>query len=181
MDRAVHTSALRPARPPRARTRQTKEIRVRVKDLMSQPVYACQIDQPLQAAAQLMWEHDCGIVPVVDGDGRLAGVITDRDICMAALFQHHRLSEIAVSKVMATDVATCRQGDQLIDAEHLMSLRQVHRLPVVDEDGAPIGMLSLSDVARRVRQASGKNNGAADLAETIAAICEPHPVAIVGN
>jgi predicted transcriptional regulator len=148
---------------------------------MSQPVFSCHIDQPLQAAAQVMWERDCGIVPVVDHDGHLAGVITDRDICMAALFQHHRLSEIAVSKVMSTEVATCRQGDQLIDAEHLMSLRQVHRLPVVDEDGTPVGMLSLSDVARRVRQASGKNSGAADLAETIAAISEPHAAAIVAN
>ena len=155
---------------------------MRVTDLMSQPVYSCHVDQHLQAAAQIMWEHDCGIVPVVDHEGHLAGVITDRDICMAALFQHHRLSEIAVEKVMAKDVATCRLTDQVIDAEHLMSLRQVHRLPVVDEDGTPLGILSLSDVARRVRQASGsKNNGAADLAETIAAICEPHAVAIVAN
>ena len=154
---------------------------MRVKDLMSQPAYSCNVDQPLQAAAQIMWEHDCGIVPVVDHEGHLTGVITDRDICMAALFQHHRLSEIAVKNVMATDVATCRQTDQVIDAEHLMSLRQVHRLPVVDEDGTPVGMLSLSDVARRIRQASGKNSGAADLAETMAAICEPHAAVVVGN
>jgi CBS domain-containing protein len=150
---------------------------------MTQPVHTCRVDQPVQAAAQIMWEQDCGIVPVVDHEGRLAGVITDRDICMAALFQHHLLTEIAVTKVMANDIATCRQTDQVIDAEHLMSLRQVHRLPVVDEDGTPIGMLSLSDVARRIRQASSgaKNNGAADLAETIAAICEPHQVAAVAN
>jgi CBS domain-containing protein len=149
---------------------------------MTQPVHSCRVDQTLQAAAQMMWEHDCGIVPVVDQDGHIAGVITDRDICMAALFQHHLLSEIAVAKVMADEVATCRQTDQLIDAEHLMSLRQVHRLPVVDEEGTPIGMLSLSDVARRVRQASGaKSNGAADLAETLAAICEPHVGVNVGH
>jgi len=155
---------------------------VRVKDLMSQPVQTCRGDQPLQAAAQIMWEHDCGIVPVVDDDGKVIGVITDRDICMAALFQHHRLSEIAISKAMAQDVATCRPGDQVIDAEHLMSLRQVHRLPVVDDAGAPVGLLSLSDIARRVRQSSGsKHNGAADLAETMAAICEPHPVPVIAG
>src|SRR5882672_8212677 len=170
MNPGIQPASLRPARPSRARARQSKEPLVRVKDLMSQPAHTCRIDQPLQAAAQIMWEHDCGIVPVVDHDGRLAGVITDRDICMAALFQHHKLSDIAVNKVMANDVATCRQSDQVIDAEHLMSLRQVHRLPVVDEDGTPVGMLSLSDVARKIRQSSGsKNNGAADLAETFAA------------
>jgi CBS domain-containing protein len=151
-----------------------KESVVRVKELMSQPVYTCHIDQSVQAAAQAMWEHDCGIVPVVDNESRLVGVITDRDICMAALFRNQPLSDIQISSVMASEVSTCRPEDPLIDAEHLMSQRQVHRLPVVNERGAPTGVLSLSDVARRVRRSNGSKNGALDLAETIAAISEPH-------
>jgi len=148
---------------------------MRVKDLMSQPVFTCTPDQPLQAAAQVMWEHDCGIVPVVDYESHLVGVVTDRDICMAALFQNRALSEIPISSVMASNVSTCRPEDPLIDAEHLMGLRQVHRLPVVDDAGVPTGLLSLADVARRLRQGNGsKNSGATDLAETVAAICEPN-------
>jgi CBS domain-containing protein len=148
---------------------------VRVKDLMSQPVFTCHIDQSVQAAAQAMWEHDCGIVPIVNNESRLVGVITDRDICMAALFSNRPLSDIQISSVMANDVSTCRPEDPLIDAEHLMGQRQLHRLPVVNEVGTPTGLLSLSDVARRVRRSNGKANGAVDLAETIGAISEPAP------
>ena len=151
---------------------------MRVKDLMSQPVFTCHLSQPVQAAAQLMWEHDCGIVPVVDNDAHLVGVITDRDICMAALFRNQPLTDIQISSVMANDVSTCRPDDPLIDAEHLMSVRQLHRLPVVNDTGTPMGLLSLSDVARRVRQSNGsKNSGASDFIETIGAISEPHQVA----
>ena len=148
---------------------------MKVRDLMSQPVRTCTRDQTVNAAAQIMWEHDCGIVPIVGEDDVLVGVITDRDICMAALFQNRPLAEIRIGDVMAATVSTCRPDDQLIDAEHLMSQRQVHRLPVVNDAGTPVGLLSLADLARRVRVTAGaKNKGVADLAETIAAICEPH-------
>jgi len=148
---------------------------VRVKDLMSQPVHTCKISESVLTAAQVMWERDCGIVPVVDDNYRLVGVITDRDICMAALFTNRPLSEIQIASVMANDVSTCKPDDPVIDAEHLMGTRQVHRLPVVNAEGAPTGMLSLADVARRMRPGNGqKNPGANDLAETIAAISEPN-------
>ena len=154
---------------------------MRVRDLMSQPVYTCTLEQPAQAAAQIMWEHDCGIVPIVDNESRLVGVVTDRDICMAALFQNRPLAEIQVASVMAGNVSTCKADDPLIDAEHLMSLRQVHRLPVVDDLGVPTGVLSLADVARRVRSNGSKKDGAMDLAETIAAISEPHNGSVAAN
>ena len=148
---------------------------MRVKDLMSQPVHTCKLDQSVLTAAQIMWERDCGIVPVVDDNYRLVGVITDRDICMAALFTNRPLSEINVAAVMASDVSTCGPEDPIIDAEHMMSSRQVHRLPVVNESGAPTGLLSLADVARKLRSNGAKSSpAAADLAETMAAICEPH-------
>ena len=148
---------------------------MKVRDLMSQPVRTCHRDQTVNAAAQIMWERDCGIVPIVGEDERLVGVITDRDICMAAFFQNRPLSEIRIGEVMAATISTCRPDDEVIDAEHLMSQRQVHRLPVVNEIGSPVGLLSLADVARRVHTSAGsKKNGVTDLAETIAAICEPH-------
>jgi CBS domain-containing protein len=154
---------------------------MRVTDLMSQPVYTCHIDQTVQSAAQMMWEHDCGIVPIVDHDGHLAGVVTDRDICMAALFQNRPLSDIAVTDVMARDVCACRPGDEVTDAELLMSARQVRRLPVISDDGTPMGMLSLGDIGRRVKHSPASHTSAGELVDTLAAICEPHPVPVAAD
>ena len=55
-----------------------------VSELMSHPVVMCPADATLDQAARLMWEFDCGTIPVQDTDGRLVGIVTDRDICMAA-------------------------------------------------------------------------------------------------
>jgi Mg/Co/Ni transporter MgtE len=67
-----------------------------VRDLMTTAVRSCTTGDNLQRAAQIMWESDCGVVPVVDRDGRLVGMITDRDICMAAYTQGKPLSHIGV-------------------------------------------------------------------------------------
>ena len=64
---------------------------MRVKELMSQPVRSCAVTDSADRAAQIMWEGDCGAVPVLDDDRRLVGVVTNRDICMAAFFPRHSL------------------------------------------------------------------------------------------
>lgn len=148
----------------------------KVKDLMSQPVRFCTIHDAAIALARVMWEGDCGMVPVVDDDGRLAGVVTDRDICMAAYLQGRCLSELPIESFMTTHVATCRPDDELVWAEHVMSLRQVHRLPVIDDHARPVGVLSLSDLARftplSMVQRPGSDLGN-DLLHTISAISQP--------
>ena len=55
-----------------------------VKQIMTHPVVTCSIESHLNVVARLMWDNDCGTIPVVDAEGRLAGIVTDRDICMAA-------------------------------------------------------------------------------------------------
>ena len=62
-----------------------------------------------------MWDHDCGCAPVVDGHGRLAGIITDRDICMAAYTQGMPLEAIPVERAMSARVVSCMRGDDLED------------------------------------------------------------------
>src|SRR5580765_769635 len=125
---------------------------MRVRELMSQPVVSCSIADTLDRPAMLMWDHDCGAIPVVDADGRVTGIVTDRDICMAALFHGRPIREVPVAEVMTTDIATTRPGEDLSDAEHLMSARQVHRLPFVGSSGEPVGMLSVSDIAQAARR-----------------------------
>ncbi len=102
----------------------------------------------MNRAAQIMWENDCGVVPVVDGDGRVAAMITDRDICMAAYMQGKPLTEMPVTVAASRDVVSVRDRDDLSSAEHLMQQHQIRRVPVVDANGLLCGMLSMADIAR---------------------------------
>jgi CBS domain-containing protein len=125
-----------------------------------------------------MWDHDCGCLPVCGGDGvrRIVGVITDRDICMHALFQGKPLQELRVSDAMAKQVQVCRPGDSLADAEKTMREARIRRLPVVDEQDALVGMISLADLAQeafRERAAASKEITETEVGDTLAAICEP--------
>ena len=120
---------------------------MKVADLMTREVRACTIDDSLNAAARIMWDHDCGCAPVVDAHGKLVGIVTDRDICMAAYTQGSPLDAIPVERVMSgARVISCARGDDLETAHQLMRTHEIHRLPVVDTRGRPIGILSLSDV-----------------------------------
>jgi CBS domain-containing protein len=95
-----------------------------------------------------MWEGDCGALPVVDHDGRALGMLTDRDICMAAYTQGRALNEIAVSSAMSNHVFSCRASDSLRSLMTAMAAHQVRRVPVVDESDKVIGIVSLADIAR---------------------------------
>jgi CBS domain-containing protein len=156
---------------------------MRVKELMTHPVYSCSVHDHANEAAQIMWERDCGVVPVVDGGGRVVGVLTDRDLCMAAHFQNRALTDIPVAGVMAQQVCTCGADDDVVDAERLMAERQIHRLPVVSGDGALIGILSLADVARQTRNTTSRqrDEAVAHLANTVTAISEPHRATAAGS
>ena len=120
---------------------------MKVRDLMSSPVHTCHANESLAHAAQLLWEHDCGVLPVVDRDGRVGAAITDRDICMGAWTRGKDLAALRVADSMSRSVVTCRAEEELSAAADTMAKHQLHRLPVVDEHGKPVGMLSLSDFA----------------------------------
>jgi CBS domain-containing protein len=109
----------------------------------------CTRGSSLNDAARVMWEADCGFVPVVEADGseRVVGVLTDRDICMAAYTTGLSLKEVAVDRVMATEVHACREQDSLSEAEAVMQEHQIRRLPVVGENDRIVGVVSLADLA----------------------------------
>ena len=143
---------------------------MKVADLMTRDVRVCTIHDSLNAAARIMWEHDCGCVPVVDGHGRLAGIVTDRDICMAAYTQGLPLEAIAVERVMSPRVISCARGDDLEAAHRMMRTHEIHRLPVADSRGRLLGILSLSDLANHSGAASAASAEAVEIATTISAI-----------
>ena len=151
---------------------------MRVDEIMTRTIHSCSPQDTLEGAAQIMWEHDCGCVPVCEGSGsrRVIGTITDRDICMSALFRGKPLREIAVSDAMAREVQSCRAEDSLAQAEKAMRNGQIRRVPVIDDQGSLIGMLSLADIAReaaREQTRPRREVTEVEVNETLAAICNP--------
>jgi CBS-domain-containing membrane protein len=149
-----------------------------IQQIMSQPAITCRSTDTLDTAAHKMWDHDCGAIPVVDDDGRLVGMITDRDICMAAFTQGSPLHCIPVANAMASAVVACQADDSIESAEELMSERQIRRLPVIDGAGHPVGVLSLNDIARHAASARRRNGGDREVVDTLAAICQPRRLAL---
>ena len=143
-----------------------------VKDIMEQPVVTCSDSTNSNHAAQLMWEHDFGSLPVVDSEGRLAGIVTDRDICMGAYTKGATLAEIPVASVMTRHALACHLADTIETAEELMREAQIRRLPVIDNDGCPVGVVTINDLARRAAQ---EREAGRDLSivQTLAAISAP--------
>ncbi|MBN1240007.1 MAG: CBS domain-containing protein [Gammaproteobacteria bacterium] len=152
---------------------------MRVEQLMSKQVYWCRPEDTLDRAAQLMWDHDCGALPVCTGNGEthVAGMITDRDICMSALFQGRPLHEIRISDAMTRESRVCRPEDSAADAEKTMRGAQVRRLPVVSADGQLVGIISLADIAREAAREAQSQMARPEISEievgdTYAAIVE---------
>ncbi|HEX7704637.1 MAG TPA: CBS domain-containing protein [Kofleriaceae bacterium] len=147
---------------------------MRAQDLMSQPVATCHVNDTLNIAAMLMWNHDCGAIAVVRDDGELSGMITDRDICMAAVTQGRPISEILVHAVMASHPISAHPDQTLDEVEQLMVEHQVRRIPIVDSDDKPIGMISLNDVAiESVKPDTKMKNGPAKVGHLLSTICKP--------
>ena len=149
---------------------------MKVKKLMTADCATCAADSPVAEAAKIMWKSDCGIVPVLE-EGNIVGVVTDRDICMAALMSGLPLGLIRVNEVMTTEVSVCEADDEATAAHATMRESQIRRLPVVDEEGALVGMISLSDLANEAY--AGRSKAAAkrqrDVGRSFASISEPHP------
>ena len=130
-----------------------------VSELMTTPVCTCRNEDTLRVAAERMWDGDIGVVPVVNDEGRLTGILTDRDICMAAYLRGQTLEECRVDAVMRTDVAACHPDNSLEDVQEIMRTLQVRRLPVVDDEGRPVGMVSLNDLALAATRAENGRMG----------------------
>ena len=157
---------------------------MQVKDVMTPAPGTCGIGDSANDAARIMWDRDCGSVPVIDRAGRVAGIVTDRDICMAAYFQGKPLSAIPLTSIMSSDVRTCTEDADVTEAERMMRLHKVRRLPVTNRAGALAGIVSLGDVAQSVSK-----NGAAqqtkgesrELLETLAEVSEPRHQTVGSN
>lgn len=147
---------------------------MKVSDLMVTDVAACSVSTTLNRAARIMLEHDCGCVPVVDDMMQVVGMVTDRDACMGAFTNGRPLHKLNVGGSMSAPAVTCRADTPIETAETLMREKEIRRLPVVDDQGALLGVLSLSDVIQAVPlENAALDNWTSDLLQTLATVTKP--------
>lgn len=151
-----------------------------VQELMSVPAVTCREGDSLNLAAGMMCDRDCGAIPVVDPTDSIIGMITDRDICMAAYRTGRPLKDIAVAEITSGDVFSVDSTDSVQRAEEIMREHQVRRLPVVDTRDRVIGIISLNDIARggqleAAHSARSRRITSDEVLRTLAAIGEPTP------
>lgn len=132
---------------------------MRVLDIMTRDVRTCTPQTSLPQIAMLMWEGCCGVIPVIDARGHVAGVVTDRDICLAIAGSTRRPVNIVAHELMKHAVHACAPEDDLRTALDAMRRFKVRRLPVVAADGRLAGILSIDDVVLRALDPEAPTSG----------------------
>ena len=127
---------------------------MKVKEIMMGAPYVCRRDTNLGEATRLMWVGNCGFLPVLNNEGHVCGVITDRDICMALGTRSKLAGDVSVGEVATGKVYSCSPDDEIHVALLTMRDGHVRRLPVVDGDGKIVGVLSMDDILMHAQPAS---------------------------
>ncbi len=117
--------------------------------LMTRQVEVVAPSASLRQAARMMRDHDVGPVPVVE-NGRVVGILTDRDIAVRAVADGRDPEKTTVADIMTRDVDCCREDEDVEAAAQLMSDRQIRRLVVLDREQRLAGIVSLGDLALAV-------------------------------
>ena len=147
------------------------EFAVLVKDLMTRGVSSCRPENNLAELVEVMWNQRCGALPILDDSGRVIGIITDRDICIALGTRNSRASDVLARDVSPPRCFTCSPDNDLRDALRTMANRGVGRLPVIDEVGQLVGILSMDDIIFRAGGGSS-NLSDREIIDMIAAMRE---------
>ena len=121
---------------------------MKVSDIMSSHVICVGQDESVGTAARLLKRYNLGVLPVCDGQGRLRGVVTDRDIVLRCVALEGDAARLRVSEIMSRGVVTAGQDESMSEVSGRMSARQLRRIPVT-EAGRIVGMVSLCDLARQ--------------------------------
>jgi CBS domain-containing protein len=119
---------------------------MQVKEIMTRTVATCRPETNLGAAVETMWDRNCGILPVVNAENKVVGVVTDRDLCIALGTRNRLAGDITVGEVASGKLISCRPDDDIHYVLALMGEAKVRRLPVINEKGAVEGILSIDDV-----------------------------------
>ena len=121
---------------------------MKVSDIMTSHIISVSQREPVSAAARLMKRHNLGALPVCDDDGRLRGLVTDRDIVTRCVAMDYDPADTMLREIMTRGIRTCKSTDSVDKVSDAMGREQIRRIPVT-EDGRLVGMVSLADMARR--------------------------------
>jgi CBS domain-containing protein len=133
---------------------------MKIQDVMISPARSCTPEAAVVDAARTMWDNHCGSLPVLDEKGEPVGIVTDRDICMALVRKNRFPARIAVREVMTPYPFICQPQDSIEYALAIMAENRVRRLPVVNDEGHLVGIVSISDVAAALPSGYRKVGGA---------------------
>ena len=150
---------------------------MKVKELMTPNAKAIWLTESLTDAAKLMWENDCGVLPVIKDGRKVIGMITDRDICMAVAMRDTNPSSVSIEEVMTGQVYAVKPDDDVDQALQTMRDHKIRRLPVLNPEGELEGLLSMNDIVLQAKTPKGAAPGTIkynDVVETYQAICQ-HP------
>ena len=149
--------------------------RLRCRDIMTRDLVVATRDTTLPEIALMMKQEDTGVIPVVEYDtqgngktnvdanerkyegrnytrGRLTGLITDRDIVVRAIADNKDCASVRAEDVMSVDIHTAHPNDRIVDVIRKMGDKQVRRIPITNDNGYLVGMVSMADVAVETRQ-----------------------------
>jgi len=145
---------------------------MKVKDVMTPSAKAIWLTESLADAAQLMWENDCGVLPIIKDGRKVIGMITDRDICMAVAMRDKNPSAVSVEEVMTGQVYSVSAEDDIDRALEAMEEHRIRRLPVLNDEGELEGILSMNDVILKAKEDDDDGIDYRNVVKTYQTICE---------
>lgn len=145
---------------------------MKVNDVMTENVGFCRENDNLGKAVELMWQKDCGMIPVLNRDDRVIGVVTDRDVSVALTTRNQLPSDIAVKDLIIGKTITCTKKDSIKNVLKKMSKHQIKRIPVVKKKGKLVGMVSINDLL----QMKNSKRFEKQIFKTLKAIGKPSPI-----
>ena len=144
---------------------------MQVKEVMSRRIIAISPEETVAVAARLLSQHNIGALPVCSRDGRLRGMVTDRDIVLRCVAPEADPKSVPVKEIMSRRLAAVAPGDDVRQAARLMARRQIRRLPVV-ADGKVVGMVSLGDLAQCGRYEMEISRALTDISSVVQKLSE---------
>lgn len=142
---------------------------------MKTDVGFCSAEDNLMKTAEIMRRRDCGVVPIVDEENRVVGMLTDRDICLAVAARNRKASDVKCKELINGEAIVCSADDKLEDALRKMRKHQIKRLAAVGGKGELVGILSIADVLLFVRK---DKNLKKKVYATLEKISKPRPIVL---
>lgn len=148
---------------------------MKVQDVMTSEVGFISTSDDLTRAVDVMWRKDCGVVPIVDVENRVVGMITDRDVCIAVGSRDLKASEIKAEEFCSDTVITCEPEEKIKDALKKMRKHQMKRLPVTSQSGELVGIISISDILQTTENDKKTRE---KLVSALLEISKPRPITL---